>query len=110
MLLNGGQLDGNRILKRKTVTLMLKNHIGDLRTMYDQPFGLGFQIVDKLKNGEPESWRGCCGWDGFFTTTFRIHPEDNWLMVSMSQVAWDMDFTPAWCEKIQQLAAEAVGQ
>ena len=89
---------------------MLQNHIGDLRTMNDQPFGLGFQIIDKLKEGEPEGWRGCCGWGGFFTTTFAVHPQEDWLVVSMSQVVWDQDFAPAWCDKVQQLAAGAVGE
>jgi CubicO group peptidase (beta-lactamase class C family) len=108
MLLNGGQLDGERILERETVDLMLKNHIGELRTVYGQKFGLGFQITDTLNEGEPEALRGCCGWGGFFTTVFTIHPEDNWLVVSMSQVAFDMEFFPAWCARVLQLAAGAV--
>src|SRR5205814_9463873 len=40
MFLNGGELDGKRLLGRKTVELMLTNQVGSLTP----PFGLGFQV------------------------------------------------------------------
>ena len=43
MLLNGGQLDGARLLSRKTVELMTVNHVGDM--FGPQGFGLGFSGV-----------------------------------------------------------------
>src|SRR5262249_34255818 len=48
MMLNGGELDGVRILGRKTVELMTSNHIGDLPVWLTGPgygFGLGYSIV-----------------------------------------------------------------
>ena len=45
MLLNGGELDGARVLSRKTVELMTTNQIGDLTIGNAQKFGLGFFIL-----------------------------------------------------------------
>ena len=51
MMLNGGQLDGARILSRKTVELMTANHTGDFGIWLAGPgygFGLGYAIVTDL--------------------------------------------------------------
>ena len=48
MILNGGELDGVRLLSPKTVDLMLTNHIGELPVANKGPgygFGLGFSIL-----------------------------------------------------------------
>jgi CubicO group peptidase (beta-lactamase class C family) len=42
MLLNGGTLDGRRILSRTTVQLMTTSHLGDVTFREGQGFGLGF--------------------------------------------------------------------
>ena len=46
MLLNGGELDGARILSPATVSLMTRDQVG---TLYPDPglgFGLGFQVLE----------------------------------------------------------------
>src|SRR5690606_33984931 len=48
MLLNGGELDGVRLLSPKTVELMRANHTGDLYTRDTHAFGLGFWVLDDL--------------------------------------------------------------
>jgi CubicO group peptidase (beta-lactamase class C family) len=40
LILNGGELDGKRLLGRKTVEIMLTNQVGSLRPA----FGLGFEL------------------------------------------------------------------
>ncbi|MBA4137829.1 MAG: serine hydrolase, partial [Opitutus sp.] len=53
MLLNGGQLDGTRILSRKTVELMTQNHLKHLASPHPfgaraQGFGLGVRVMTDL--------------------------------------------------------------
>ena len=48
MMLNGGELDGVRILSPKTVQLMTTNHLGDLPMGFacrGGGFGLGFGVL-----------------------------------------------------------------
>src|SRR5579859_3753204 len=74
MLANGGQLDGERILSRKTVELMASNHIGQLP--FDRPvsdlrgyrFGLGVRVLDNPAEGSTLASRGTFGWAGAFNT------------------------------------------
>jgi CubicO group peptidase (beta-lactamase class C family) len=44
MILNKGTLNGKRILKKQTVELMTKNHVGDLIGL-GRGFGLGFGVL-----------------------------------------------------------------
>ena len=107
MLLNHGELDGVRLLKPETVKLMTSNQIGQLRTTAGQKFGLGFQVLDKLKDGQPATLLGSYGWGGFFTTTFLISPRDDWAVVAMTQVVWNASSVPL-LDKYHELAAEAI--
>ena len=45
MLLNGGELNGKRILSRKTVELMTMNHLPNNNTLLDMNAGGGFSEV-----------------------------------------------------------------
>lgn len=81
MLLNGGQLDGVRLLSRKTVELMMTNHLNHLKTPYiDQNEGYGFGLggsvrIDLAKGNAPGSL-GQFGWDGAASTSFNIDPKE----------------------------------
>jgi CubicO group peptidase (beta-lactamase class C family) len=84
MLLNDGELDGVRILGRKSVELMRTGRIdwdGD-----DVPdFGLGFVVVSDVgKRGELTSV-GTYAWGGAFNTVFWIDPSEQLVGVYMSQ-------------------------
>jgi CubicO group peptidase (beta-lactamase class C family) len=85
MLLNNGELDGVRILSRKSVELMRTP-----RFDYDgdavPDIGLGFGIVGDLgKYGELGS-PGAYSWGGAFNTSFWIDPQEDLVAVFMSQV------------------------
>lgn len=99
MLLNKGQLDGNRILSRKTIELMTSNSIGDLyiwdrfehNGIMGDKFGLGFGIrTERGKYDQLESL-GIFGWDGAFYTRFWVDPEEELVGIFMSQIDnyWD---------------------
>ena len=92
MLLNGGELDGVRILGRKTVELMAQNHLppnipsiaasGPAATGY----GLGVSVtLDTAALGRLGSV-GTFGWGGAATTTFSVNPAEDMAIVIMGQV------------------------
>ncbi|NWF85733.1 MAG: beta-lactamase family protein [Bryobacteraceae bacterium] len=87
MLANGGELDGARLLSRKTVDLMMMNHLAGLArptTGGDDSdgFGLGGAVrIDPAKAGRPGSV-GLFGWDGAASTRFRVDRKERlvWLL------------------------------
>lgn len=67
MLRRGGELDGRRYLGRKSVELMVSNHLGDIPYTPGMGFGLGFSVrLDVGKAGEPGS-EGEFGWEARIT-------------------------------------------
>ena len=84
MLLNEGELDGVRILGRKSVELMRTARVDwDGDAVPD--FGLGFRVVSDIgRQGEVGSI-GSYSWGGAFNTTYWIDPVENLLAVYMSQ-------------------------
>ncbi len=88
MLLNGGELDGVRILSPKTIELMTSNHLGDLPMGFNRRgagFGLGFGLVlDPGEVGEVSS-AGEYNWGGAAGTTFWIDPQEDLIGLFMVQ-------------------------
>lgn len=90
MLLGGGSLDGVSILGRKTVELMLRNHL----TMLDPPvtqfsasegFGLGgYVVIDAAARAVPGS-NGTFGWTGAASTAYSIDPQERVLAIVLLQ-------------------------
>lgn len=56
MILNDGELDGVRILKPETVTMMCENHIGDLRVQKLKTVAPPFSNDAEFFPGQPKSW------------------------------------------------------
>ena len=84
MLLNGGTLEGARILSRKSVELMRSPRI-DWDDDGVADMALGFVVVSDLgKLGELGSV-GAYAWGGAFYTTYWIDPAENLVGVFMSQ-------------------------
>lgn len=86
MLLNGGILDGQRILSPKTVELMTTDHIGD---RYGQPglgFGLGFEVVKDLGRWGVPGSVGEYGWGGAYHSTYWVDPVEGMVVVYFTQV------------------------
>lgn len=88
MMLNGGELDGERILSPKTVELITTNHLGDLPMGFGRTgvgFGLGFAVaLDPGEIGEIGS-AGEYNWGGAAGTRFWIDPQENLIGVFMVQ-------------------------
>jgi len=99
MLLNGGELDGTRILGRKTVELMTVNHLpggGDLQDFaFEQGYGevgfpgMGFGLTMAVSKSPAETGViGSAGeymWGGAASTAFWIDPAEDLLVVFMTQ-------------------------
>ena len=86
MMLNGGELDGTRILSRKTVESMLSDHLGGIPFRPGQGFGLGFSIThDPAAAGLPGS-AGEFGWGGAYHSTYWADPEEEMVVVYLTQI------------------------
>jgi CubicO group peptidase (beta-lactamase class C family) len=84
MLLNDGELDGARILSRKSVELMRAARV-DWDNDQVPDFSLGFAVVGDLgRNGELGSV-GSYSWGGAFYTSYWVDPRENLVGVFMSQ-------------------------
>jgi CubicO group peptidase (beta-lactamase class C family) len=91
MLANGGQLDGERLLGRKTVGLMASNHIGQLPLdsavgdMRGYRFGLGVRVLDDPAEASTLASRGTFGWAGAFGTNSWIDPVEDMVGLLLIQ-------------------------
>ena len=108
MLLNGGTLNGKRLLSPRSVELMRSNHLTNVeQATYRRPgqgWGLNFSVVT---NGAAsgEAWStGSYYWLGIAGTWFWIDPEEDLVFVGMIQARG-----PAIAE-IQQLSRSLVYQ
>jgi CubicO group peptidase (beta-lactamase class C family) len=86
MLLNGGELNGARLLSPTTVDLMTQNHVGDIDRGPGMGFGLGFSIRENVGDaGQPGSV-GEFGWGGAYHSTYWVDPVENLVVVYLTQV------------------------
>ena len=99
MLLNQGEMNGARIIGRKTLQYMTSNHLPngkDLTEMSESAFsetpyagvgfGLGFSVMlDPLKS-QTLSDIGEFGWGGMASTVFFINPKEDMLVIFLTQL------------------------
>jgi CubicO group peptidase (beta-lactamase class C family) len=94
-LLNGGALEGTRILMPNTVRNMTSDHLGQMAQHFTQRsgymlaqgvgFGLGFSV--KLQDGldpQPGS-AGLYGWSGISGTVFFVDPAKELIGILLTQ-------------------------
>jgi len=91
MLFNGGTLDGERIIGRKTLELMASDHldagvrVGGSLLPLGHGFGLGFAVRRQAGIAPFPSSTGTFFWSGAAGTFFWIDPKENMFAVFMSQ-------------------------
>jgi CubicO group peptidase (beta-lactamase class C family) len=83
MLRNGGEVDGVRLLGRKTVELMTTNQVGSLYSPNGMGFGLGFSIVERMGADNTMHSVGTWGWGGAYGSQYRVDPEEEITWVLM---------------------------
>ena len=94
MLLRGGELDGVRLLSRKSIELMTVNHLTaqerDVPMLTGwfpgQGFGLGFSVVEEIAPGATLASVGQFGWGGAAGTYFWVDPEEDLVAILMIQL------------------------
>ncbi len=94
MLLNKGELAGTRIIGRKTLEFMTRNHTSQdmlplaigLSPLSGRGFGLGFDVViDAAQTGVLNS-DGNYGWSGAAATNFWVDPQERLVGIIMTQL------------------------
>ena len=98
MLLNGGELDGVKILSKKTVDLITKDHLGPLANRTDRQyfpgpfagFGLGVAVITKPAGPVDP---GTYFWTGLGGTVFGVNPNKKLFRILMFQnLDWPTKF------------------
>ncbi len=96
-MLNRGTFNGQRLLGRKTVELMMSNHLkGDMADM-GQPrfsesnyegigFGLGFSVTLDPARAQILGSSGECAWGGAASTAFWIDPTEDMGVILSAQL------------------------
>jgi CubicO group peptidase (beta-lactamase class C family) len=95
MLLNGGELNGTRLLGRKTINLMSSNHLPDdlipiqlgSNTLHGCGFGLGFRVLVDVAQAGQLGTAGEYGWGGYASTSFFVDPDENLIGLVLTQLA-----------------------
>ena len=91
MILNGGVLDGARILSPQTVNYMSINHLGPIpmEALDGRPsglgFGLGFAVIEDPAQVGYTSNAGSLFWWGLADTYFWVDPKEDLVVVAMTQ-------------------------
>lgn len=86
MVLNGGELDGVRILSSASIESMLSNHIGDLRLQPGVALGLGFSLLMDLGAYGGLGSVGQFGWGGAYHSTYFAIPQHDMVVVYFTQL------------------------
>ncbi len=97
MMLNGGALDGERLLGVKTVELMTANHLGGDMASMGMPrfsesnyegigFGLGFSVMLDPARAQILGSEGEFAWGGAASTGFWCDPQEDLAVIMMTQL------------------------
>ena len=89
-ILNGGELNGQRVLGPKTVNYMSQNHLTEQQNQTFSPglgFGLGFATIEDPTAAGVQyvSSEGTFYWSGAAATMFWIDPSEDIVVVAMTQ-------------------------
>lgn len=96
MLLDGGTLDGRRLLSRKTIELMTADHLGPITGAPDlllpgHGFGLGFEVRLHAGIAPVPGSVGQYFWGGLAGTTFWVDPAEEMFALLLIQAPGQRD-------------------
>lgn len=102
MIERGGKLDGQRILRRKTVKLMTSNQLPDEafpirfgnEHRHGTGFGLGFSVRTEITSWDTAGHAGEYGWGGAASTHYWSSPSDKLIVITLEQIMpyqWDTE-------------------
>lgn len=92
MMLNGGALDGVRLLSPKSVQLMTMDHTANAQKPTEgvqlgdgSGFGLGFRVITDAASNQRIGSDGTYDWGGLASTSFFIDPKEQLIGIIMTQ-------------------------
>lgn len=97
MLLNGGALDGERLIAAETLSLMTRNHLPHGRSIGEMSIskfagpdylgtGHGLGLAVTLPNGLSPRPAGEYHWSGLFSTWYSVIPSERLILILMTQI------------------------
>ncbi len=107
MMLNGGELNGVRILSRTTVRSMLGNQTGELFDGPEWYFCIGFRVL--TQEGQNKGGNGSKGtfeWGGYFNTQYFADPVEQTIGILMKQTRGPVNDQTSW--KFKLLVGQAI--
>jgi CubicO group peptidase (beta-lactamase class C family) len=116
MLLNDGELEGERILGRKSIELMRANHMNDVaekstgkEMVGEFQFGLTFGVKGKPGDRGELGSEGSYYWGGAYGTTFWIDPKENLVGVFMvNGLNYDKGQTRPYSQMLEHFTYQAI--
>jgi CubicO group peptidase (beta-lactamase class C family) len=107
MYLNGGELNGARILSRTTVDIIMSNHTAELFGAPDRYHGLAFGVT--TATGHAKGGNGSEGtfeWGGYFNTQYFADPKEKVIGLIFKQTQGPVNDVTGW--KFRQLVFQSI--
>lgn len=107
MYLNGGELNGIRILSRTTIQSIMGNQFADLWKGKDTYYGLAFGVI--TPKGQASGGQGSEGtfiWGGYFNTSYFADPKEKTIGILMKQTQGPVTDETRW--KFSLLVGQAI--
>lgn len=100
MLLNGGELNGRRVLKSSTVDMIMSDQLPEGVPYVEGQIGYGL-------GGSVNYTTGQYGWSGAASTAFTIYPQTGIAVLGFSQLFWsDHTFSNVYRDYIKRAIEE----
>ncbi|WP_326543008.1 serine hydrolase [Pseudorhodoferax sp.] len=106
MLLNGGQLDGQRLLAPATVALMQRPHLGPGYGADGEGAGFGFWVASNPGSNSELASPGSYGWGSAYSPQYVVDPQQRTVFVYMAQLRPAGDSTIN--QRVKVLARQAL--
>ena len=108
MYLNGGELNGVRLLSRTTIEAIMSNQIGNVwGEDPEKNYGLAFSVL--TRKGEEKgglSSEGTFEWGGYFNTQYFADPKEKVIGILMKQTQGPVNDETGW--KLRQLVGQSI--
>lgn len=107
MYLNGGELNGVRILSRTTIATIMANQTGSLFGGDEEDYGLAFGVL--AERGVAKGGLGGKGtfvWGGYFNTQYFADPSEGVIGILMKQTQGPTSDQTSW--KFRQLVGASI--
>ena len=107
LYLNGGELNGVRILSRTTIATIMKNQTGNLFGGEEEDYGLAFgMLTDRGVAKGGLGGEGTFVWGGYFNTQYFADPSEGVVGILMKQTQGPVNDQTGW--KFRQMVGASI--